>query len=508
MKQTRLAAVVVAMLLVQGCGGGGSSSGPGGPSTSTPPASGASVDRSGLTIGTISGFGSIIVNGVRFETESATILDDDDAIDETRLAVGDVVVVDGTINDDGTTGVADRVLFDAEAEGPISMLDLAAGELVVLGRTVRTDRATVFDDEISPRSLDGLAIGDRIEVSGLLAEGGSVLATRIERSDDDEFEVKGFVTDLDAAAATFRIGAQTVAFDAATLLDFGAEGLADDQFVEVRADAIDGDVLRAVAIELEEGLPGFDDDLGDGEREFEVEGVITAVSGELVSIGTLEIRIAEDADLDEGDRADLVVGARVELEGEVGADGELVANEVDVRDQVDSELEGAIVEIDRDAETFRLLGITVQVSDRTQFEDDSDLGVRRFSLADLVVGDFVEVRGALGDGTLAAARVERDDVDDSGDGSDDGSGDDSGSDQDAAIEIEGPLEALDSNTVSVRGLTFAIDAGTEFEIADESVALETFLDAVVPGDPVEVDGQPLDDGSLLATKVELETESD
>ncbi|MEE4301594.1 MAG: DUF5666 domain-containing protein [Pseudomonadales bacterium] len=421
MKTTSACAILVAAILMQGCGGGSSAPAPvagGGapPPAAPPPAGGVGGERAGLSAGTITGFGSIIVNGVRYETDSATILDDDDAIDETSLAVGEYVVVTGTVDQDGTTRVASRVLYDAEVEGPISSIDEVGSRFVVLGRTVIVDGATVFDgDDFATSSIDGLTVGDRVEVSGLLAEAGAVLATRIELSDDTDFEVKGFVSDLDSGAATFRIGTQTVDFGSAVLEDFDGAVLADGQFVEVRADALVGDVLEATLIELEDALAFLDVDSGEGQdREFDFEGVITAVEGDLITVGPVVVRIAPDADFGDGSREDLVVGARVELEGDVSAEGELIADEVGLREAVDSEVEGLVETIDLEAGAFTLPGVTVNVSPSTQFEDDSELDLRAFSLADLVVGDFVEVRGVLVEGSLVAVRVERDDEDQSG----------------------------------------------------------------------------------------------
>ncbi|MGB5589253.1 MAG: hypothetical protein WBN78_15930, partial [Gammaproteobacteria bacterium] len=55
-------------LLLAACGGGGGSSAP--PAVNPPPTNG--IDRGGIAVGPIDGFGSVIVNGVRFDTSEAT----------------------------------------------------------------------------------------------------------------------------------------------------------------------------------------------------------------------------------------------------------------------------------------------------------------------------------------------------------------------------------------------------------------------------------------------------
>ena len=154
-----LLATLPAVLL--GCGGGGGGSGGGG-NDGVGPIGG--IDRGGVTIsqGPINGFGSVIVNGVRYTTTGATITIDDRPGTESELRAGQVVRVEGTVDASGTAGTARSISFNDDVEGPVQSIDPAVAQLVVLGQTVQVGRATSFDDSISPRSLEGLAVGDRI----------------------------------------------------------------------------------------------------------------------------------------------------------------------------------------------------------------------------------------------------------------------------------------------------------------------------------------------------------
>ena len=69
--------------------------------------------------GTIDGFGSIFVNGVEFETDEALIELDGKTATAGELGLGMVVLVTGTVNEDGITGNATHVVFDDEVEGPV-----------------------------------------------------------------------------------------------------------------------------------------------------------------------------------------------------------------------------------------------------------------------------------------------------------------------------------------------------------------------------------------------------
>ena len=189
--------------------------------------------------GTITGFGSIIVNGIRFDTASASIDVDGNAGTQSDLKVGHVVVVRGTMNDDGTDAVADAVSFGDLVEGPISAIDTAAGTITVLGQLVVIDDDTSFDEEISPASIDGLNVNDTVEVSGFFLADGSISATRIERKTaGSEFEVTGHVSNL--TATTFQINDLTVDFSAAQLDDFPAGSPENGQRVEAKGNNLGG----------------------------------------------------------------------------------------------------------------------------------------------------------------------------------------------------------------------------------------------------------------------------
>ena len=120
MQHTRnIAALGAALLLsltLSACGG---SSG----STDTTPVPPSATAKS--VVGTITGFGSIYVNGIEYDTNGASYeVDDASASDDSALAVGMVVKVQGSVNADGRTGSASSVSYDDEVEGIVE--DLAA----------------------------------------------------------------------------------------------------------------------------------------------------------------------------------------------------------------------------------------------------------------------------------------------------------------------------------------------------------------------------------------------
>ncbi len=140
----------------------------------------------------------------------------------------------------------------------------------------------------------------------------------------------------------------------------------------------------------------------------------------------------------------------------------------------DIEVQGPIQSIGQDS--LVVTGITFWVDANTEVEGPNG----PISFSSLQVGQFVEVEADLqNNGTYLATEIELDDD----------------------IEVEGPIQALSSDSITVRGLRFLVDANTE--IRDEDDDPISFSDLNI-GDRVEVHGVVLANGSYLATRIELE----
>ena len=160
------------------CGGGGGGGGGGG----TPPST-------TLSNGEITGFGSIFLNGVEFNTDSATFIVDDvvlTGIDTSLFNVGMRVKIEGTVNADGVTGTANSVEFDDLLEGPVNGVanqdaDGLINTLTVLGIPVLVDKdGTSFLNT----TYDELALtpdGMLLKISGFYDATNQLHAVYIEK---------------------------------------------------------------------------------------------------------------------------------------------------------------------------------------------------------------------------------------------------------------------------------------------------------------------------------------
>ena len=461
-------------ILAAACGGGG-----GGSSGGVT----AGIDRGGIVTatGSITGFGSVHVNGVHYVTTGATITLDDNPGAESDLRVGQVVRIEGRIDQDGVNGTATRVIFDDEVEGPVQSIDRVNSRLVVLGRTVQVSTQTSFDDSISPRSLEGVAVGDRIEVSGLVATTGVVEATRIERKTaQSSVEVKGTISSLDTNARSFALSQLTVSYASAQLNGFTSGQPANGDRVEAFGSVDGNGVLVATRVERESGGTA-----GNADEQADYEGLITSfVSATDFAVAGQRVTTTASTAYEGGTASNLALDVPVEVEGRFNASGVIVATKVQFRRGSDTEFSGRVDSVNAAGNSLVVFGVTIRVNSLTRFEDHSGADVQRFSLTSIAVGDYVEV-DAYNDGSgLLATKLERDD--DQGE-----------------VRLEGVAQNVAAPNFTVGGVAVTTDGNTEFrDINGVTVNAAAFFQAA-PGRLVKARGT-LVGNVVLATRAELE----
>ena len=371
------------------CGGGGTDS-----------AGVGSGGTGSFSVGTITGFGSVIVNGQRYDDSSASVSDEDGPRSRADLRLGMVVTVQGSIGATGTA-TASSIVFDSELLGPVDQGSVDAGgkSFTILGQKVAVFAGTVFDAAL-PLGLSSVRAGQTLEVHGFLNPiANEVQASFIQPSSGTgKYKISGTVSGLQSGAQTFRIGAATVSY--AGLSGADLQGLSNGVLVKVRlAPVPPGATLGGQATRLRKNDPAVADS-----KKAEVEGVITAfVSPAQFSVGAVRVD-ASNANFPGGSAA-LGLGARVEVKGALSA-GILMASQVKLESpeaEGEIELEGLVSGLNATARTFSLRGVTVSYAGPVKFEKGSS--------ADLRNGAKVEVKGRLGPDRVmvVATRIEFDD---------------------------------------------------------------------------------------------------
>lgn len=366
---------VTAAVSMLGCGGGVGSGGTGG-------------EVGAFAAGPITGFGSIIVGGVRFD-DSAAAVEDSDGGRRSRddLRLGMTVEVNSsaiTADSSGSRASASRIRFESELSGLVGLVDVAGSAFTLLGQRVTVDSSTVFDERLA-RGLAGLASGQAVEVYAVFDPAAQrYRATRVEPAAPGQgLRLRGLAAEVNTAAQTLRVGGTTYSYAGATGVPVG---LAAGQFVRLRLDLDLLPAPRWVVRSFGTALSTLADVDG-----LKVQGLISAfTSSSSFSVNGRAVD-ASAAAFPDG-TSGLAPGVRVEVEGVVRS-GVLRASKVSIESDDDVrargfELDGAITAVDVAARTITLRGVQVGTA-------RADLRLEDGSLADLQVGRRVEVRGEL-----------------------------------------------------------------------------------------------------------------
>ena len=180
-----LALVISGATLLQACGGGGGgdSDGVSVIPNDNPGGVAAYAPTTFNYLGTISGLGSIVVNGVRFETTSASVLDSDDVYGTTSnnspLALGMTVALQGDADESQSLGRAQKIRLVGGVRGTMTAYTTGAS-MVVGGQTVALNANTVYADAAGQPVT--LQTGNFVNVYGLMQADNRFLATRVVQS--------------------------------------------------------------------------------------------------------------------------------------------------------------------------------------------------------------------------------------------------------------------------------------------------------------------------------------
>jgi hypothetical protein len=478
-----LVTVAITTLLVA-CGGGG-----GGSSNSN-----ATTSESIVARGVITQLGSIWVNGVEYETPDGKSYSSDDSTSNVAdYRVGQYVRLRGRRNDDGISGIADEVEYEAELEGAADVNGDINGVVIV--------RAS----NINAAGIPGpLANGVRYEVSGIWLDQSTIEATFIKLDDDGDGvdEIKGVVEAVNPGVS-LTVHSVVYSYGGPTVVAIG-------DYVEVH---FNGTV--ASKVELEDDF----DDATEG-QEVEFEGAVNMDPGDLATcpVGTDFLIDTTCIDWDSvsangwkdglTDESDMVAGIRVEAEGHYNAAALLIAEKIKGR----GNRIRATASVDTGSigtGTFTLFDGNIDVTTLSGLTEYENLA----NFAAITSNAGLKIKGIrTGPNSLLALHIEAESV----------------TAEEHALRAEVDEDGADSSTsqVTVMGVTSqAADPGTELELDDSPFTgtLAMFLDMIDddnivnsmngPRDIVDVkidttSGNGTGGSPYVADEIEIEEEDD
>ncbi len=212
-----------------------------------------------VSSGAIVAFGSVYVNGVKFETDTAVFeVEDNTSASQNDLRIGMVVQVEGTINPDGITGTATGIRYDDQLEGPITSPvtnpDGTEKSFSVMGTNVIVSSGNTIYEGTS-FGFDTLALNNVVEISGYFDENDVLRATYVELkaatfNPSATMEIEGVIANLSGTSFTVRNVNVDASFASISDLD---NGLQNGVFVEVKGTYdVASNTITASEIEGEE----------------------------------------------------------------------------------------------------------------------------------------------------------------------------------------------------------------------------------------------------------------
>ena len=398
-------------LILSACGGGGGTTTATNPSTTAPVTA---VSTPVSVVGRITAFGSIYVNGVRYDINNANLNNDGPdgtkALNESDLKIGMVVNLTGTRT--GTTGSATSVSYNELIEAPVTSVSInnsGIGSLIAGGKQINISNTTMFYGGTSRSSINNIVAGDWIEVSGYVGSDGSIDATMVSYETEvdhaNRAEIEGIVSNLDATTQQFTLNGINVDYSAA-ILSSTTTALTNGLPVEVYGTLnTTTNSLIATHIEIEHSSGYLDSDhsgYNDDDHEYELQGIVSGATAGQFTLAGVTVLYDTSTRFSGLSSAQIQDGLFLEeVEGRYNAQGQFVASEIEVENHSingvsddnysmnELEVSSTVSAIDTVNNTLTVMGYTVAITASTLLKDD-DRGEYYFNINSLSVGDYVE----------------------------------------------------------------------------------------------------------------------
>jgi hypothetical protein len=469
--------VVTCSSLLVACGGSGSGSG----SDTTAGIGGTGITAKGYVQGKVTGFGSIFINGDKFNTDDSEFFVDGNAsATQDDLAIGMIVGLQVETKNGAYTGKALKVVYDDEIEGPVAAVPVVVGgsggsqkQFDVFDQSIIIDdTGTLFKDT----SFADITVNDVVEISGFRTSPTEIQATFVKKSGAlalgvTEVELRGTIENLSVDPfPSFEINGITISTDAITTKNVPNNVLVEDLYVEVEGIIQTANSVYAKEIEHED--EGFDDDVD----EVSLQGIVS----NYISISDFEINgqsiDASQPELEPANVALLADGIEVEVEGDI-IGGVLIAEELEIEES-DAELESFVGQVNVVGKWFSVRyptavpgSVVVRTDSGTVFEDEAGLNpVESMTIADLnMTTDYVKVEGQELNDEVVASTVKRIDVED-------------------ARKLHGQVDVHEPGvSITILGVVYQVDSSTNYDPSDVFVAGDT-VEIEDEADPLPADG--------------------
>lgn len=359
--------------------------------------------KASVSVGTISAFGSVFINGVRYDTTDASITIDGKPASESDLHTGMIARITGNVDVQTNTATASTLEVTFSLVGAVEQIDLPLSKLIVVGQNVTLTPFTVFVNG-APEDLSANSI---IAVSGLTNNNGTVIASYIEfinAGEPTETTLSGEISNLDRNNRNFRIGEQTVNYALSQFIDTTETELANGLSVRVVGQQLPENVIEAGSVQSLVSTPVAEQD-----DILDLEGIVREpILATQFLLGNTIVATSAATEFIGGGQSDIIVNTRLKVRGKISASGTLQAERVEFSIQPDITVTGGVELVDAATNRVSISGLTIVVDNSTRMLDVSSAAIQRFSVSDIQPGDVLTVYGSRSSSGIKALFLRRD----------------------------------------------------------------------------------------------------
>ncbi len=357
-----------------------------------------------IAYGPITQFGSIYVNGEKYEIDEAEF-EFVNGTGVTDLSIGMMVQVNADWQQQ-INGVfnAQKVTFDHQIEGPIKAV-VHNGEITlldILGSVVVVSSDTIVDQSI----LSGFKVGSVVSVSGISNEKDQLMATYITlRSDTysegQQVELESTITGINEQDQIIVLNTMHVDVSWSTWKKGSLQSVQVGTRVEV-VGQYDAASKRVIARKVR--VKNNDLSVNKGNK-LSMDTIISRYK----SINQFRLNgymsNASNAEFLQGEPSNLGNGVRVRATGFINVDGIFEVHTVRIRPDVNFAVKTQVSSINRLTGEISFLNLNAYTQPDTVYQSKLKSPNKYFSIDDISPGDWIEIKGVEEDSGLTISQI-------------------------------------------------------------------------------------------------------
>ena len=350
------------------------------------------IGGSGVVMGNITGFGSVYVNGVKYNTDKTQFYRDGKLATQEQFSLGENIEITGSVDALTGTGIADTISYDSDIKGVVTVVSTDNQSIRIMGQDIVTTSLTVlngFDQ------LQDLTIENYVEVSGSRDSAGILVASSIKLispffiDNSSSIAIEGEITRINEDLKMILVQDTIVDYSAVASVNLAENKPKVGEYVEIESELnyIQDKVVIASAINTEKSYQHFEAD-----TLLAVKGLVTDFDvGSPFSfrVAGQPVTVTPKTKLLTGGWGDIFLDIILSVEGLVSDNGELVASTIIISPLVEAELFGLIESIE--GNKIRLQGREIIIDKSTLLLDHSSQKRDDIKINDLQIGTPVEV---------------------------------------------------------------------------------------------------------------------